>query len=733
MTRETKAGLVVSCSFLCLVGVVLVTKLREREATKEDPDVTVLNETPGDPTPASSEPAEPAPQTGKAGPATNTQERPTKPAGSQFAVHLPDVPSGSSSLSKDPVSSSPPVGKSPAAAENGPGAVPLPLGHERTDKGGLFVNVPAPAMNGPDLSPGGKANPDDKAPGTKEVKAKGVAELNAKPAAPTTDADRDFEKLLERLKKQTSEELSGSAAKGQPSAAASSTTGPTSVPSSPSPAGNPGEIAGGAPARSPFADPLPSPGKTQDARNERALPNFDLSASREDNPRKPLPPPPLGSLTGTQTPNGADSSKQVSGIKSAESGVVSFPSAGASGLTTPAAGPIAAPSTGANAASAAATKGPITPTAPSSGSATPLFDFGSTWPSPSSGSTSRATGGANQGTAGPDSSNPSLASRPPVSGQSVPAPGSGTTPSFPTAANSGATAPAFGQNAPSGSNQAANPAGPDSKIFPASSGSSSLASDRTGPAMIPVPTRTEPIWPSPPSSAPANPASNVQLTMPSAQPTPPMTPARPTGDRSLVAQGPSPASDLRPSIASTGPRPPLETPAAAATTGAAVVESYDEETYTARPSDNFRTISRAYFQDERYAQALWQFNRDHPLATDQIRQGMDSLPSGTNVYIPPLRILQKYYSQAIGESAPGQPQGSAAAGLSTSPVVAVSQPRQSSYQVSGTGEMFRDIARKTLNDPERWVEIYQLNRTYDPSVPVPAGAELRLPGDARVQ
>src|SRR5947209_155170 len=29
MTRETKAGLVVSCSFLCLVGIVLFSKLRE--------------------------------------------------------------------------------------------------------------------------------------------------------------------------------------------------------------------------------------------------------------------------------------------------------------------------------------------------------------------------------------------------------------------------------------------------------------------------------------------------------------------------------------------------------------------------------------------------------------------------------------------------------------------------------------------------------------------------------
>ena len=38
MTRETKAGLVVSCSFLCLVGVVLYSKLtrsEERRVGKE--------------------------------------------------------------------------------------------------------------------------------------------------------------------------------------------------------------------------------------------------------------------------------------------------------------------------------------------------------------------------------------------------------------------------------------------------------------------------------------------------------------------------------------------------------------------------------------------------------------------------------------------------------------------------------------------------------------------------
>jgi hypothetical protein len=186
------------------------------------------------------------------------------------------------------------------------------------------------------------------------------------------------------------------------------------------------------------------------------------------------------------------------------------------------------------------------------------------------------------------------------------------------------------------------------------------------------------------------------------------------------------------------PRPAYDATASVAT-GAAVVESYDEETYTARPTDNFRTISQAYFQDQRYAQALWQFNRDHPLATDQMRQGMDALPTGTNIYIPPLRILQKYYSQAIGEPGPAQSEARGSFGsppslvTPASAVAPVSQPRQPTYQVQGSGEMFRDIARKTLNDPDRWAEIYQLNRNYDPSQPVPAGTELHLPGGARVE
>jgi len=54
MTRETKAGLVVSCSFLCLVGIVLVSKLREAHHVDPGGEATdeALAQATKDPTPA---------------------------------------------------------------------------------------------------------------------------------------------------------------------------------------------------------------------------------------------------------------------------------------------------------------------------------------------------------------------------------------------------------------------------------------------------------------------------------------------------------------------------------------------------------------------------------------------------------------------------------------------------------------------------------------------------------
>ena len=53
MTHETKVGLVVSCSFLCLVGVVLFSKLHEQKKTGTDAETQAREEAavPPEPTP----------------------------------------------------------------------------------------------------------------------------------------------------------------------------------------------------------------------------------------------------------------------------------------------------------------------------------------------------------------------------------------------------------------------------------------------------------------------------------------------------------------------------------------------------------------------------------------------------------------------------------------------------------------------------------------------------------
>jgi hypothetical protein len=54
------------------------------------------------------------------------------------------------------------------------------------------------------------------------------------------------------------------------------------------------------------------------------------------------------------------------------------------------------------------------------------------------------------------------------------------------------------------------------------------------------------------------------------------------------------------------------------------------------------------------------------------------------------------------------------------------------YQVPKNGETFWEIARKTLGNPNRWSEIRRLNPQLDPKYPVPGGTNLKMPADARI-
>ncbi|HKB39312.1 MAG TPA: LysM peptidoglycan-binding domain-containing protein, partial [Gemmataceae bacterium] len=150
---------------------------------------------------------------------------------------------------------------------------------------------------------------------------------------------------------------------------------------------------------------------------------------------------------------------------------------------------------------------------------------------------------------------------------------------------------------------------------------------------------------------------------------------------------------------------------------------YDEDLHAASPNDNFQTISKRYYEDESYASALAQYNRDNP-------------GNGRYVRIPPIEVLMKRYPNATPKT-PARPTSSGSpASLNLQgdanplPIAARENPV---YTVPEGGETLRDIAQKTLGNGEYWRYIYDLNSSLNPAEKLPAGTKLRLPPQARVQ
>jgi hypothetical protein len=98
--------------------------------------------------------------------------------------------------------------------------------------------------------------------------------------------------------------------------------------------------------------------------------------------------------------------------------------------------------------------------------------------------------------------------------------------------------------------------------------------------------------------------------------------------------------------------PPLSVPATAAPARPTQPEviSYVEETHVAAAGDTFESISRAKYETDKYARALYLFNRSHPLAGDELLQD-DRLKPQQRVYIPPAEILESRYAAAIKDAA----------------------------------------------------------------------------------
>lgn len=217
------------------------------------------------------------------------------------------------------------------------------------------------------------------------------------------------------------------------------------------------------------------------------------------------------------------------------------------------------------------------------------------------------------------------------------------------------------------------------------------------------------------------------VPMPAVPPAPPVTKAAPAGGAPARAADP-----IHVGVAPAASVPPLSVapaPAAAVTGRAAQPEviTYTEESYVANAGDSFKSVSLAKYGTDKYAAALYHFNRGHPLAEDDLPED-GSLRPRQKVYVPPADILESRYPEQVKGAAPeAKPGVTVGAGPQTKPAAA-----PLSYRVAASGEFEYDIARKLLGDGERWLEIHNLNPGWDPARPVPAGTTIQLPADARL-
>jgi hypothetical protein len=201
--------------------------------------------------------------------------------------------------------------------------------------------------------------------------------------------------------------------------------------------------------------------------------------------------------------------------------------------------------------------------------------------------------------------------------------------------------------------------------------------------------------------------------------------------RQAPGTGSLPMKEAEPIVVGVKPTasvPPLSIPSATVRGAQPDVVSYTEENYSAGPGDSFQSISRKMYGTDAYARALYLFNRSHPLADDSLLDS-EALRAKQTVYIPPADILNSRYAHEIPD-APAVGKPAVSVGSTSQRISPAAAPR--SYRVAAGGEKVYDIARNLLGDGNRWVEIQKLNPGWNWEMPLPPGATLQMPADARL-
>jgi hypothetical protein len=675
MTRETKLGLVVSCSFLCLLGTVLFLKLNDRGAVPPSPYAKADGsppDLPADPVQIQVTVAPTAPEAEASGaPAAagnNPGENRSNPV---MALPGPTTPS----------TIDPKVMRAAVPAD------PAPDAHKETTPP---VPAPAPAATPPAPTPDTAPSPPSPTPAPENPfnsvvpplpSAPVVKDETPKPSPPVPDG-------LPAPKPDASTKDTAPAVPPAPDALPGSEAKPPAGETKPLPTSE-----SGGNATDPEGKPSARPGHKKEKTSTEVSPQPQSALEDKNKDSKPAVPFPSPDLN-TAAPGGSPEKPTTTPLTPA----------GPVGEISPTAAPVEPASPG--------TPKEPAPTAPGG------------WVVPPPGGSGLPMQGSG------------LLAPPPKPPAASPTPSTGTPSPSPAPIPGTSTSIVPKMDAPSPAPASPLPVIPSpaaAGVSPSPVPASSATGPGAGSTLAPIPAPTSATGLSHPDAVPV---PDPRTTPPIPAPDPnvllgkPMTPTGPA-DRYAQARPTNPVTTSSNPLLPLGASPPIAVPTPTVAARMPQVESYDEETYLWRTNDSFEAISGRFYNSKNYAQALLLFNRNHPRAAAALAKDPPALAEGQAVFIPPMRILERQYPTAIPGYKPATPAPAPDATRTSSRSLPPSPNLQ--YRVRQAGEMIPIIARDTLGSSDRWSEIYQLNaRSFDPSRPLPVGTILSMPADARV-
>jgi hypothetical protein len=171
----------------------------------------------------------------------------------------------------------------------------------------------------------------------------------------------------------------------------------------------------------------------------------------------------------------------------------------------------------------------------------------------------------------------------------------------------------------------------------------------------------------------------------------------------------------------------------AATSNLPKVTSYEDKSHIVQPTDtSFDELSKTLYGTPAYGPALREYNRQHVLATSNLKQNPPMLQPNQRVYYPDVNVLEKQYKPLIQ----GLPTTASTVKISApTPLLGPGSVSGANPPTADATANYRlaqplfiyDIARQQLGDGLLWPEILRLNPALRTDQPIPAGTELRLP------